>query len=144
MYQPAPALHMLSFENFVKSMPPSLSELKVTPTFCFAFKIPDNPTATKLHICAQQLSRQFSLTHMYVQVHSMYTYYGSMNYLLLETNFCSLCTVLDLIINGCCNICCFKFLLHTTKKHQRRHVGFIKNNKNGWTVVMWLIKTNDN
>ena len=120
------ALHMLSFENFAKSMPPSLSELKVTPSFCFAFKIPDNPIATKLHICAQQLSRQFSLTHMYVQVHSMYTYYGSMNYLLLETNFCSLCTVLDLIINGCCNICCFKFLLDTTKKHRRRHVGFIK------------------
>ena len=67
-----------------------------------------------------------------------------MNYLLLETNFCSLCTVLDLIINGCCNICCFKFLLNTTKKHQRRHVGFIKNNKIGWRVVMWLIKTNDN
>ena len=37
---------MVSFEIFVKSMPPSLSELKVTPSFCFAFKIPDNPTAT--------------------------------------------------------------------------------------------------
>ena len=37
----------LSFENFVKSMPPSLSELKVTPSFCFAFKIPDDVTASK-------------------------------------------------------------------------------------------------
>ena len=37
---------MVSFEIFVKSMPPSLSDLKVTPSFCFAFKIPDNPTAT--------------------------------------------------------------------------------------------------
>ena len=37
---------MVSFENFVKSMPPSLLELKVTPSFCFAFKIPDDPTAT--------------------------------------------------------------------------------------------------
>ena len=46
MYQPAPALHMLSFENFVKSMPPSLSELKVTPSFCFAFKIPDDRVVT--------------------------------------------------------------------------------------------------
>ena len=27
-------------------MPPSLSELKVTPSFCFAFKIPDDVTAT--------------------------------------------------------------------------------------------------
>ena len=34
------------FQNFVKSMPPSLSELKVTPSFCFAFKIPDDVTAT--------------------------------------------------------------------------------------------------
>ena len=38
---------MVSFENFVKSMPPSLSELKVTPSFCFPFKIPDDPTATR-------------------------------------------------------------------------------------------------
>ena len=33
---------MVSFENFVKSMPPSLSELKVLPDN------PDNVTATKL------------------------------------------------------------------------------------------------
>ena len=39
---------MVSFENFVKSMPPSLSELKVTPSFCFPFKIPDDPTATSI------------------------------------------------------------------------------------------------
>ena len=37
---------MVSFEIFVKSMPPSLSELKVTPIFCFPFKIPDDPTAS--------------------------------------------------------------------------------------------------
>ena len=43
---PATALHMLSFENFVKSMPPSLSELKVRPSFCFAFKIPDDRAVT--------------------------------------------------------------------------------------------------
>ena len=40
---------MVSFENLVKSMPPSLSELKVTPSFCFPIKIPDDPTTTKLH-----------------------------------------------------------------------------------------------
>ena len=40
---------MVSFENFVKSMPPSLSELKVTPSFCFAFKIPEDVTATNKH-----------------------------------------------------------------------------------------------
>jgi hypothetical protein len=33
----------------VKSMPPSLSELKVTPSFCFAFKIPDDVTASNTH-----------------------------------------------------------------------------------------------
>ena len=36
-------------ENFVKSMLPSLSELKGTPSFCFAFKIPDDPTATIIY-----------------------------------------------------------------------------------------------
>ena len=42
---------MVSFEIFVKSMPPSLSELKVLPSFCFAFKIPDDVTVTnKYHI----------------------------------------------------------------------------------------------
>jgi hypothetical protein len=40
---------MVSFEIFVKSMPPSLSELKVIPSFCFAFKIPDDVTATNVH-----------------------------------------------------------------------------------------------
>ena len=40
---------MVSFENFVKSMPPRLSELKVTPSFCFPFKIPDNPTAATVY-----------------------------------------------------------------------------------------------
>ena len=37
---------MVSFEIFVKSMPPSLSELKVLPSFCFAFKIPDDVAVT--------------------------------------------------------------------------------------------------
>ena len=41
---------MVSFEIFVKSIPPSLSELKVLPSFCFAFKIPDDVTASKLYI----------------------------------------------------------------------------------------------
>jgi hypothetical protein len=39
---------MVSFEIFVKSMLPSLSELKVIPSFCFAFKIPDDVTATNI------------------------------------------------------------------------------------------------
>ena len=37
---------MVSFEIFVKAMPPSLSELKVLPSFCFAFKIPDDMAVT--------------------------------------------------------------------------------------------------
>ena len=41
---------MVSFENFVKSMPPSLSELKVTPSFCFPFKIYDDPTASNMYV----------------------------------------------------------------------------------------------
>ena len=40
---------MVSFEIFVKSMPPSLSELKVLPSFCFAFKIPDDVAITNIY-----------------------------------------------------------------------------------------------
>ena len=51
IFRKVKALHMVSFENFVKSMPPTLSELKVTPSFCFPFKIPDDPTATITYAC---------------------------------------------------------------------------------------------
>ena len=40
------ALHIVIFEIFVQSMMSCLSKLKVTPSFCFAFKIPDDKTAT--------------------------------------------------------------------------------------------------
>jgi hypothetical protein len=43
---------MVSFEIFVKAMPPSLSELKVLPSFCFAFKIPDDVTASNTYLAA--------------------------------------------------------------------------------------------
>ena len=43
------ALHIVIFENFVKSIMSCLSKLKVTPSFCFAFKIPDDPTATTVY-----------------------------------------------------------------------------------------------
>ena len=43
------ALHIVIFENFVKSMTSCLLKLKVTPSFCFTFKIPDDPTATIKH-----------------------------------------------------------------------------------------------
>ena len=39
-------------------MLPTLSELKVTPRFCFPLKIPDDPTATNTYVCL----------HMYVLV----------------------------------------------------------------------------
>ena len=41
------ALHIVIFESFIKSTVSYLPKLKVTPSFCFAFKIPDDPTATK-------------------------------------------------------------------------------------------------
>ena len=43
------ALHIVIFENFVESMMSYLSKLKVTPSFCIAFKIPDNVTATNAY-----------------------------------------------------------------------------------------------
>ena len=52
---------MLSFENFVKSMPPSLSELKVTPSFCFAFKIRDDVAASNIYSLLLWVSRSFDL-----------------------------------------------------------------------------------
>ena len=45
------ALHIVQFESFVKSMTSCLSKLKVTPSYCFPFKIPDDPTATNLYNC---------------------------------------------------------------------------------------------
>ena len=47
---------MVSFEIFVKAMPPSLSELKVLPSFCFAFKIPDDVAASSRYISLQSKS----------------------------------------------------------------------------------------
>ena len=41
---------MVSLEIFVKAMPPSLSELKVLPSFCFAFKIPDDVAASNIYL----------------------------------------------------------------------------------------------
>ena len=52
---------MVSFENFVKLMPPSLSELKVTSSFCFAFKIPDEVTATNLYVTENWCTTQGNL-----------------------------------------------------------------------------------
>ena len=43
------ALHIIIFENFVKSMTSCLLKLEVTPKFCFPFKIPNDPTASNLH-----------------------------------------------------------------------------------------------
>ena len=40
---------MVSFEIFVKAMPPSLSELKVLPSFCFPIKIRDYRAVTRVH-----------------------------------------------------------------------------------------------
>ena len=48
---------MVSFEIFVKAMPPSLSELKVLPSFYFAFKIPDDRAVTITGTIKKVLSR---------------------------------------------------------------------------------------
>ena len=42
-------------------MPPSLSELKVRPSFCFAFKIPENVTTTIIHTVIVQIIREYSV-----------------------------------------------------------------------------------
>ena len=47
---------MVSFEIFVKAMPLSLSELKVLPSFCFAFKIPDDRAASTMYVTSTMTS----------------------------------------------------------------------------------------
>ena len=42
--------HIVVFENFVKSITSCLLKLKVTPSFCFTFKIPDDPTASSTYV----------------------------------------------------------------------------------------------
>ena len=49
---------MVSFEIFVKAMPPSLSELKVLPSFCFAFKIPDDVAASTVYPFVRNIETQ--------------------------------------------------------------------------------------
>ena len=60
-HRPAPALHMLSFENFVKSMSSCLSELKVTPSFCFPITIRDNRAVTSIYYFFYFLSHLFTI-----------------------------------------------------------------------------------
>ena len=47
------ALQIVIFKNFIKSMTSWLSELKVTPSFYFAFKILDDVTATTKYCIAK-------------------------------------------------------------------------------------------
>ena len=75
---------MLSFENFVKSMPPSLSELKVTSSFCFAFKIPDDRAVTTIYYLRQIYGGDFAkicgLLRIYELNHLEYSFLGWMTY----------------------------------------------------------------
>ena len=59
---------------FVKSMPPSLSESKVTPSFCFPFKIPDDPTATSTYPVhrSQTESLIWKFTHFFTTISSWF------------------------------------------------------------------------
>ena len=57
---------MVSFEIFVKAMPPSLSKLKVLPSFCFAFKIPDDVTASITYV---HLTKRTNIKYEYNKFH---------------------------------------------------------------------------
>ena len=54
---------MVSFEIFVKAMPPSLSEIKVLPSFCFAFKIPDDVDVTIIYVIKKNSAHLPCLFH---------------------------------------------------------------------------------
>ena len=72
---------MVSFEIFVKAMLPSLSESKVLPSFCFAFKIPDDRAASSMYAYGIYAYGMYAYG-MYA--YSMYAYgmytYGLYNY----------------------------------------------------------------
>ena len=51
---------MVSFEIFVKAMSPSLSELKVLPSFCFAFKIPYDRAVTNMYYISIEIEASIS------------------------------------------------------------------------------------
>ena len=69
---------MVSFEIFVKAMPPSLSELKVTPSFCFPIKIRDDRTASNGYVSFSNKFSLFQLKRM-LQVTKKVAY-GKMNH----------------------------------------------------------------
>ena len=50
---------MVSFEIFVKAMPPSLSELKVLPSFCFPIKIRDDRAVTSNQLISKDFLVSF-------------------------------------------------------------------------------------
>ena len=56
------ALHIAIFENFVKSMTPCLSKLKVTPSFCLGFKIPDDLSPDRNQYLKSKKSKWFIYT----------------------------------------------------------------------------------
>ena len=57
---------MVSFENFVKLVSPSLWILKVTPSFCFAFKIPDDVTASNVYVTVKNNFTQVSAIYIVI------------------------------------------------------------------------------
>ena len=59
------ALHTFNFENFLKWMTSCLSELNVTPSFYFAFKIPGNVTATSKYSTERQQKLTFFLSQSF-------------------------------------------------------------------------------
>ena len=62
---------MVSFEIFVKAMPPSLSELKVTPSFCFAFKIPDDRAVTTIYHKTVNYTRNSNKVELHIELNSI-------------------------------------------------------------------------
>ena len=76
---------MVSFEIFVKSMPPSLSELKVITSFCFAFKIPDDVTATNKYVGKRKLFRRI-FYEVTIWILILIRYYKKLSYFLCSEN----------------------------------------------------------
>ena len=71
---------MVIFEFFLKAMPPSLSESKVLPSFCFAFKIPDDRAASNIYEPFLTL-KEIPCLDLYINLRS------SLDFITLEKGF---------------------------------------------------------
>ena len=67
-------MHIVIFEILVESVMSCLSELKVTASFCFAFKIPDNVAASNSYPSKVSRTMLERLKPLFAMANTHYTF----------------------------------------------------------------------